>query len=86
MGPLMLRDKKHENLSHRKAITVIQSLEAVIRNFQLKLKSANNEITQVKRENKRAVREKDNANNTLDTLRGFKLVYLDHLLKIGNRN
>lgn len=79
----MLRNRREENYSLKAAHEVIADLEKIVRNLQMQCRSANNEIVKLKRENTRAVRDKIDANNTLNTIRNYKLTYLEHLLAIS---
>ena len=48
----MLRNRNEESYSIKTALRVIEDLENVVRNYQIKLKSSKNEITRLDREAK----------------------------------
>ncbi|CAI2365470.1 unnamed protein product [Moneuplotes crassus] len=85
LNRIMLRNRRNELDSHSTALEVIDELEKVIRNLQIRLKTAQNEQVRFEREATKAIREKDLANNTLGSIRSFKLMYLEHLLTIASK-
>lgn len=78
----MLRSRREETYSHKISLKVIEDLENVVRNLQIRLKSANNEITRLDRESKRANHEREVAYNNLSKMREFKLKYIESLVQV----
>ena len=48
----MLRNRREEKYKIDKALEVIGSFEKIVRNLQIRLKAANNELVMIERDNK----------------------------------